>query len=49
MQYFYSAIQGLLKSNYIYYKVWNEIIYPFPNLNSVTVEVWECISYFIYT
>ena len=26
-------------SNYIHYKVWNEIIYPFLNLNGATVEV----------
>ena len=31
-------------SNYIYYKVWNEITFPFPNINSGTVEVWEWIS-----
>ena len=34
-------------SNYIHYKVWDEITYPFPNFNSATVEVWEWISYFI--
>ena len=28
-------------SNYIYYKAWDEITYPFPNFNSTTVEVWE--------
>ena len=27
--------------------MWNEITYPFPNSNSVTVEVWEWISNFI--
>ena len=31
-------------NNYIYYKMWDEIIYPFPNFNSWTVEVWEWIS-----
>ena len=31
-------------SNYIHYKVWDEITYPFPNLNGKTVEVWEWIS-----
>ena len=31
-------------SNYIHYKVWDEITYPFPNFN---VEVWEWISNFI--
>ena len=25
-------------------KVWNEIIYPFPNFNGAAVEVWEWIS-----
>ena len=26
-------------SNYIHYKVWDEIIYPFLNFNGATVEV----------
>ena len=26
-------------SNYIHYKVWDEIIYPFQNFNGATVEV----------
>ena len=26
-------------SIYIHYKVWDEITYPFPNVNSCTVEV----------
>ena len=34
-------------NNYVHYKVWDEIIYPFPNFNSAAVEVWECIYYFI--
>ena len=34
-------------SNYTYQNVWDEIIYPFPNFNGVTVEVWEWISNFI--
>ena len=34
-------------SNYIQYKVWDEIIYPFLNFNGVTGEVWEWISNFI--
>ena len=34
-------------SNYINYNLWDEIIYPFPNFNSGTVEVWEWISNFI--
>ena len=33
-------------SNYVHYKVWDEIIYPFPNFNGCTVEVWELISKF---
>ena len=28
----------------MYSKVWDEITYPFPNFNGVTVEVWEWIS-----
>ena len=35
------------KSNYIHYKVWVEIIYPFPNFNGAAVEVWERINNFI--
>ena len=34
-------------SNYIHYKVWGEITYPFPNFHGKTVEVWEWISNFI--
>ena len=29
-----------------FFKVWDEITYPFPNFNSCTVEVWEWISNF---
>ena len=29
----------LLLSNYIHYKVWTEITYPFPNFHGFTVEV----------
>ena len=31
-------------NNYIYYKMWDEIIYPFPNYKGCTVDVWEWIS-----
>ena len=36
-------------NNYTYYKVWDEISYPFPNFNgyTVTIEVWEWICNFI--
>ena len=34
-------------NNYIYYNVWGEITFPFPNFNGATVEVWEWISNFI--
>ena len=27
--------------------VWDEIIYPFPNFNSATLEVWEWVEQFI--
>ena len=30
-----------------YSKWWDEIIYPFPNFNDYTVEVWKWISHFI--
>ena len=33
-------------SNHMHSKVWDEITYPFPNLNSCTIEVWERISNF---
>ena len=28
-------------------KVWNEMIYPFPNFNGYTIKVWEWIDDFI--
>ena len=28
-------------------KVWDEIIYPFPNFNGATIEVWKWVSNFI--
>ena len=34
-------------SNFIHCKLWYEIIYPFPNFNGCTVEVWKWISNFI--
>ena len=34
-------------SNYIHYKVWDVIAYPFLNFNGCTVEVQEWISNFI--
>ena len=34
-------------SNHRTRKMWNEITYPFPNVNGGTVEVWEYISNFI--
>ena len=33
-------------SNYIHYKLRDEIPYPFPNFNGATVEVWEWMSNF---
>ena len=30
-------------SNYINYKMWDEITYPFPNFNCRTVDVWDWI------
>ena len=27
--------------------MWDEIIYPFPNFNGATIEIWEWISNFI--
>ena len=34
-------------SNYIHYKMWDEITNPFTHFNGATVEVWEWISNFI--
>ena len=31
----------------MYNKLWDEITYPFPNLNGANVEVWECLNNFI--
>ena len=28
-------------SNYIHYKVWDEIAYPFQDFNGATVEIWD--------
>ena len=40
-------------SNYIHYKVQEEITYPFPNFNVAVVEIWgwikHVISYFYWT
>ena len=36
-------------SNYIHYKVWDEITYPFLNFNGCTVEVKEWISNLSHT
>ena len=34
-------------SNYLQYKAWDEITYPFSNFNGGAVEVWDWISNFI--
>ena len=34
-------------SNHMTKKLWDEILYPFPNFNGTTVEVWEWIKSFI--
>ena len=33
-------------NNYKHFRVWDEIIYPFPNVYGVTVEAWKCTSHF---
>ena len=33
-----------LMNDYIHYKMWDEITYPFLNFNGATVEVWEWIT-----
>ena len=35
-------------SSYIHYKIWDEMIYLFPNFNGATVEVWDWINNFIH-
>ena len=39
-------LQNVRWNYYIHYKVWAEIIHPFPNFNGCTVEVWEWINNF---
>ena len=34
-------------SNHMPSELWYELLYPFPNFNAATVEVWEWISNFI--
>ena len=34
-------------SYYIHHRIWDEVTYPFPNLNGETNEAWERISNFI--
>ena len=41
-----SSIPGWISTHMIS-KVWDEIIYPIPNFNGCTVEVWEWINNFI--
>ena len=44
---FYQHVLTLIpawRSNHMPSKVWDEITYPFPNFNGVTIEVWELIS-----
>ena len=42
-----STLTSAWMSNHIHYKVWDEIIYSFQNINDETAEVWECINNFI--
>ena len=39
----------MMKCNCIHYTVWDEITYPFPNINDGATEVCESISYSFYT
>ena len=32
-----------MESNRLHYKPWDEITYPFQNINRVTAEVWDWI------
>ena len=40
---------SIIKSNHMPSKLWDEITYPFPNVNGCTVEVKQWISHFIPT
>ena len=31
-------------SNYIAYKLWGELTYPFTNVNGTSIEIWEWAS-----
>ena len=41
-----SPVISTVISNYIHYKVWAEITYPFPNFNGCIVEVLKWVSKF---
>ena len=36
-----------MDKNYLHYKMWDEITYPFLNLNGATADVWKWVSNFI--
>ena len=48
-QFYYNGLNTISPniSNHIPSKLWDEIIYPFPNFNSSDIEVWQLISNYI--
>ena len=44
VHYFGGKLLPAWKSNHMPSKMWDEIIYPFPNFNGCTVEVWGWMS-----
>ena len=44
---FTDLVKYLWNSNYVHYRIWDEITYPFPNFNGAAVDVWELVSNFI--
>ena len=42
-----STLVAAWLSEYILYKVWDKINYPFLNINGTNVGIWEWISNFI--
>ena len=43
---FYSLIPAWM-SNHMSSKAWDEITYPFPNINGCAIDVWKWIKYIV--
>ena len=33
-----------MDENYLHYKMWDEITYPFLNINGATADIWKWVS-----